>query len=415
MHAESDDQNLGGLTEINADATEATITLQPVASATAKLVDEKGEALADRQITYGVRVHLGDKNAPFRWSWGGVVMTDAEGKFSLARLVPGATYEVNVAQEMGRSRTVGKTTPPNGESIDLGELKLEPYVEYKPPTLEERIASAFTSKLSPLERFQAAQRDAKLTRQSIAIVLADPASKPAKEFMSLRFEDDDVRSAFDEFRIIAVNVSPDHVTAANELSERISDTAGIDSAVLRLLIVDEMGRLTAATTSGELSEAESLSREKLLSFLKQHTQPPLVAETLLKDALVRAKAENKRVIVQETATWCGPCLLLSRFLDRHRDVWEPDYIWIKLDHRWTGARELMKEMRREADGGIPWWAILDADGKPLATSNMPTGDNIGFPASHDEIQHFETMVKGTAQRMTAEQLRTLVDDLKKKK
>jgi hypothetical protein len=44
---------------------------------------------------------------------------------------------------------------------------------------------------------------------------------------------------------------------------------------------------------------------------------------------------------------------LSRFLDHQRNVWEKDYLWVKLDHRWTGAMDIAKRLRDKSEGGIP--------------------------------------------------------------
>ncbi|MCR9235015.1 MAG: thioredoxin, partial [bacterium] len=132
--------------------------------------------------------------------------------------------------------------------------------------------------------------------------------------------------------------------------------------------------------------------------------------------LKQAKEQNKRVIVQETATWCGPCRLLSLYLDRERKIWERDYIWIKLDHRWTGSSEIMKKIRAGAQGGIPWWAILDADGKILATCNNDEedGQNIGFPSSTSGREHYQKMLEKTAIRLNSMEINELVEALKKK-
>ena len=108
--------------------------------------------------------------------------------------------------------------------------------------------------------------------------------------------------------------------------------------------------------------------------------------------------------------------MLSLYLARERKIWERDYIGIKLDHRWTGSSEIMKKIRVGAQGGIPWWAILDADGKILTTSNNDEedGQNIGFPSSISGREHYQKMLEKTAIRLNSMEIYELVEALKKK-
>ena len=68
------------------------------------------------------------------------------------------------------------------------------------------------------------------------------------------------------------------------------------------------------------------------------------------------------------------------------------------------AAPLIKRFREGKSMGIPWIAILDADGKTLATSDMPKDGNTGYPGSPKEIRYFMEMLKKTKQRTTPEQL-----------
>ena len=414
LDVESADGKLGALLQVDADTKEIKIPLKPLASASGTLVDDKtGDSLADREITYGILVYDTEKDdGPFRISFGGKTTTGANGHFALERLVPGGDYHIDVTIEKNRSwRTVGKVQPKDATAIDLGKLKLTP--AYKPPTIHERIAAAFANKRTPIERYESALSDIKLSRQRIVLLLADPAGEAAKQFMTLRYENEEIRDAFNEFRLIAVDSAPTNEGSIKPLREKLQQNLGEDAAKFFVIVVDEKGRRIDSLKTGDVTSGTAIDQKKVLAFLKKNTQPPLDARKLLKEALAQAKRENKRVIVQETATWCGPCWMLSRFLDKHRDVWERDFLWIKMDHRWTGARELMKEFREDAEAGIPWWAILDAAGKKLATSNQPDGDNIGFPSTPAGIKHFRAMLKQSAQRMTAEQIDELAGDLEK--
>ena len=75
-----------------------------------------------------------------------------------------------------------------------------------------------------------------------------------------------------------------------------------------------------------------------MTELDKYKTKPLDARELLQKAYEQAEREDKRIFLQETATWCGPCQMLSRLLLENRQ-WEKDYIWVKMDHRWTGAIE----------------------------------------------------------------------------
>ncbi|MEX1232820.1 MAG: thioredoxin family protein [Planctomycetaceae bacterium] len=414
IHAHSADAKLGALSEIDADTSNVTIALHEMADAKATLVDAAtGEPLADREIKYGVNVYIGPtKDAPFQTAWGGTKITDSAGRFTMEDLVLGGDYQISVTVENARSwRNVGSVKPTEPGTIDLGKLELKPYVPYKPPTIEERISSAFTHAKTPIERFEASFPDVKLSRQRVLMLLTDAAGEPAKQFMTLRFEDDGVQEALYDFRVIPINSSPPHDEPVKLLAEKFDEQLTGEKANFFIILTDDDGKPIDTAVATDLSTDGKIDREKVLAFLQKNTLEPLDAKTLLDEALAQAKTENKRVIVQETATWCGPCWSLSRFLQQHRDLWETDYIWVKMDHRWTGAQNLMAELRQEAEAGVPWWAILDADGKILVTSNTPEGNNIGFPSAPAEIEHFRTMVEQTAQRMTTEQIKKLVGDL----
>jgi hypothetical protein len=82
-------------------------------------------------------------------------------------------------------------------------------------------------------------------------------------------------------------------------------------------------------------------------------------------------------------------------LDRH-------YVCVKLDvSRDAHGFQLQERYKGEADGGVPWYVILDPAGKPLVTSNAPElrdeyNSNIGFPSSKIGIDHLMNMFKQTA-------------------
>ena len=68
-----------------------------------------------------------------------------------------------------------------------------------------------------------------------------------------------------------------------------------------------------------------------------------------------------------------------------------------------GGEKVLADMGGEK-AGLPFFAFLDKAGKKIADSNaMPKNQNIGYPATPDEIKAFAVLLEKTAPRMTAKE------------
>ncbi|QDV22564.1 thioredoxin family protein [Aureliella helgolandensis] len=297
-----------------------------------------------------------------------------------------------------------------GESVELGNLTQPgPYKPYVPPTLDEQIQTAFDVDGTPLERHQQALQNVRLVNQRLLVVFGKPTDPRIHRLMDIRYNDGDFRILRDDFLFLAIPTDSARLTNALVLAKALGQDLNETRQAFNLVLVDSEGKTLATAGDAELCVAGELSKELLLEFLRRHEVQPLNAQQLLNNALLQATQENKRVLLQETATWCRPCHLLSGLLDANRS-WEKDFIWVKMDHRWTGAKEIMAKLRDGAEGGIPWFVILDAQGEKLATSNDPsTGKNIGFPSVQNGRKHFANILNATRQRMTEPEVQALVD------
>ena len=405
---------LAVISEIGADQTSVTLRLKEMGRATGRLMTEDGTKPAPHvKMYYGYSVRSIDGQMSST-RFGGRLTTDAEGHFTLENLVPGYEYECILDDHPGGYiLNVAKATVEPGQTLDLGDCKIPKAPEpYTPPTLEEQIQGAFDIPKTPLERLASGKRNIATVNQNLLILFAEPLDPRVKELMKIRFEDEDYRAISDDFRFLACPTDAERIEAAQTLAKELDLPALKEKEELLLVVINHEGNLAAKIDASQIGDGDKISKAKLLNQLEKYQTTPLDARKLLDDALAQAKREDKRVLVQETATWCGPCHRLSHLLLDH-PAWQKDYVWVKMDHRWTGAQEIMKEMRGEASGGIPWFAILDDEGNTLATSNEPDeGRNIGYPSEDWGQKHFAEMLTSTRQRMTDEEITELVDGAK---
>lgn len=191
--------------------------------------------------------------------------------------------------------------------------------------------------------------------------------------------------------------------------------ATMKEGVPYLTVLNADGRPVANQETGSLEKGSVHDPEKVLAFLKQHEAAKVPAADLLASALTQAKKENKRVFLHFGAPWCGWCHRLEDWMARPEidAVLSKDFIDLKIDEdRNPGAADIAKNYPKR--GGIPWFAILDADGKLLADSNGEKG-NIGFPAKPEEIAHFAEMLKKSKRTISDSEVEALTASLEPKK
>jgi hypothetical protein len=169
----------------------------------------------------------------------------------------------------------------------------------------------------------------------------------------------------------------------------------------------ELGRLTL-----DLKDDQAAAKS-VAGFLKRHLPPQHDAKAEFAAALAEAKRTGRRLWVRVSQTRCNPCYSLSRWLDSQRELLAKDYVLFKFDDfRDLNGRELSAQLNFDAHG-VPCHAILDADGKLLINSIGPLG-NIGDPSGEFEgISHLRKMLKTTAQKLSADEIETLIQSLPK--
>lgn len=83
------------------------------------------------------------------------------------------------------------------------------------------------------------------------------------------------------------------------------------------------------------------------------------------EAILKAKAENKKVFIDVYTVWCGPCKRIDANVFQQKEIGDrmnPDYISIKIEAEKDDDRESLQPYSVK---GYPTMLILDGDGKLL--------------------------------------------------
>lgn len=166
----------------------------------------------------------------------------------------------------------------------------------------------------------------------------------------------------------------------------------------------EVGRVVVAAK-------HELGRERLIAFMHEHEPTARDAHEAFAAAIAEAKESDRVVWAQYSQTTCLPCRKLSRWIDKHREVLEKDFVFLLVDDvRQSGGTEVSQKITRGRDFGIPFVAILDAEGEVIIDSEGPLG-NIGFPSTYEGATHLREMISRSGKRITEDELDVLVDSL----
>ena len=143
-------------------------------------------------------------------------------------------------------------------------------------------------------------------------------------------------------------------------------------------------------------------------------ESPKHSNEVLQEAYRKATTENKNVFLMFHASWCGWCHKMDSSMNDKtvRDFFHNNYVITHLtvyesrDKKQLenpGALEFLTKYRGN-DLGIPYWIVIDKNGKWLADSQIRpdgsdynvVGENVGCPASREEVNHFLKVLRKTS-------------------
>lgn len=176
-----------------------------------------------------------------------------------------------------------------------------------------------------------------------------------------------------------------------------------------LVVLDANGRQLTTRETASWEVGEDYDHAKILAFLKQWRTARVSAEEMLAEAMAQSKSQSKRTFLWFGAPWCAYCDLMVRFFasDEVAQVFGSVFVPVKIDiDRMRGGKALAIQYGRSEKDGLPFFVILNADGRVVADSRSPRG-NVGFPVEPFEVEYFLKVVGETASTLTPAQLAVL--------
>jgi len=156
----------------------------------------------------------------------------------------------------------------------------------------------------------------------------------------------------------------------------------------------------------------------------QQLQSQETAKAMLDQAYNQAKIENKNVFVLFHASWCGWCKKMDANMNEAttKKLFDDNFVIVHLDVleredkkslETPGGLDFLKKHNGEK-AGLPFFLIFDAYGKKLADSFNAKGQNLGCPASSEEVVEFSNILKKTS-TLSDEELAVIAEVFQEKK
>ena len=271
--------------------------------------------------------------------------------------------------------------------------------------------AAARAKPEPLEqRLKRAMEHARLNGMRVLVILPGDSSNSVDDLTESLLDAGEPDSIV---RYELVGVDSEEVTSQAAFISRV----GWDrpqAGEVGLIAIDGTGAKIAAQRIRV--DGTAATKRRAAEFINRHAPASRDALALLATAQRAARNTGKRlwIIESDRGCRCTPCSDLARWMHDQRALLGKDYVELWLfqhdDHCHEAMEKFYPDDNQSRDGGTPWFAIAEPDGKVLATSDGPLG-NIGLPSSFEEKRHLKRMLDRTAKRLTPAERQRLIDSL----
>lgn len=298
------------------------------------------------------------------------------------------------------------------QSASSANKSVSPSQGQAPPTPDAKVtqraqrAPIYDTSKSGQELIAAALARAQRDRKHVLIEWGGNWCSWCHKLHDLFTHDEQVRAVlYLEFELVLVD--------SNQNNKLMLSYAGTDRqySYPHLTVLDSAGHVLTNQNTEPLEKGDGHSPEAVNDFLRKWMPQKVDAAVSLDTALKQAASQNKRVFLHVGTPYCSWCKILSQFLLDHSQLFSRDYIDLPIDlMRMDNAEAAVSPYKPDQAGGVPWFVILDASGKSLASSTGSDG-NIGYPYEPKEVAQFMEILRATRVSLSDEELESISADL----
>lgn len=391
------DEQYMGFAKLSDVHQELVVPLQRTSFVAGKLVDPDSRPLANVEIQAQVVI---ENRASLNPTWFTPLTrkttTDADGNYRLERLPCQVALRI----------VANKTVLGSKQTEYLDQLLLSDPSDQR--TGLRLVMGDERSSAKPLtlaEQWQRQLLDCRLNDYRLLVLIANK-HKAIDDFLDnrlLAYNETPAIGAYMPRRLTSEQLADPSVQS---LIQQYNWPAANDQQLVAC-IYDGQGRETGRAVVSASGE----EFDKVVELVNKLAPSTKDAEENWKAALQEAAKSNRRVWVRLSGKNCGPCHLLTRWMDKHKAVLDKEFVMLKVD--WGNDRQADAIAERMTKGrlvGIPFHGIYSADGSPLIDSYGPLG-NIGYPGGLESLRHFRQMLETGCIHLNANEIDELVKSL----
>ena len=373
------------------------IHLKPTMDLHGQLLGSNGEPLANHavRVTPQVRGER-DVNKSFATSFETITFqtkTDATGNYTLTNLPTALNLTL-------------RADPIDGSEFDAYLDDFYLVVGDQRPRMISRLGRTSTPDGRTLsEKHDSLLRDARLGGYYVLVLSYDAA---AEDFVNTKLLDHEATREVMSF----LNLRLDEESLTKEADRKFAQSKNWPQPMPGKVFVSALDATGQELGRIELDAGQADAAAKAAEFLRKHAPPQADAQAKWDAAFAEAQRSGRRVWAHIGQRYCGPCFLLSRWMDDNRELLERDYVLVKIDNlRDKHGEEVANRIVSNRENfGVPFHTIFDANQRLLIDSESPVG-NIGHPSSFEGRRHLTRMLQETHKNLTAADIEQIVATL----